>query len=155
MEKTTEEKISPETPEQTQAREDRCAAVTQAVFDTILQSGLKMGKITEESKEKQFVPLASKVLDVLLEKAKVTGFTLTDLNTVTEYLTNAIELTWNLVAGSVRISKIKAEQLLWGKHRMDITLDDIDGILKKSYTPDEAAQAPAVPEVAATENTQG
>jgi hypothetical protein len=109
----------------TKERNDKCIPVVWEIMKIISENKGKIGEVTKEDYD-SYNDLQVKVLTLFKEK----DLTQNDITYIKALLLQAVELPYNLCSDSILRSYDKAVEKIWGKEEIDISVSDIDKVLK-------------------------
>lgn len=124
----------PKTPEQVKAeqkvdeRVSRYTGLVHTILRLIAEERPFVGKIDEQKIDEHYMPLAGKILEEMVKE----NINYADRTFIFQLVKQAIELTELKVNRSLEITFDKAMKTIFKKEFMDLSLNDIDKMLKDS-----------------------
>lgn len=109
-----------------QERLDRCIPIAKAINKVLQESDAFIGDISPEERLAKYKEIAGNVIEIM----RLAEVRYVDMNFIFQLAAQPVDSTKDLVTTSVIHSFNMAEQKLMKKDYMDLTLQDLDDILK-------------------------
>lgn len=101
---------------------ERCIPIAQEVIRIIARHKIKLGKLSNEEKDKYYDPIAQEVLNLMIEK----NLLYMEKDFVFQLALQALEETKNKVVNSLQITWENMLKKYLGKDFIDVTLADLN-----------------------------
>lgn len=109
------------------ARNERVLPLVQKIYELLGTKKLQLGEIPTESDKNEYFQISQEVVDLMLE-AKLTYY---DRIFLFQILLQPIEQLKDIVLNAIETSFAKANEKMWKKDVLELSLEDIDAVLKK------------------------
>lgn len=117
----------PESEDLVKQRNEKCLPIVREIYDLIQKKQPKIGDMTDEEKFESYDELARDILKILLDN----DVKLLDVNYIFRVALQPVDILKDIVVESLNHSLKNAQNKFWGKDSDDVTMSELDTVLKK------------------------